>query len=80
MVNIIGDTKTRHDRLAKKITVKCECKKTIAVFPAECTGQGMHRCIEQGAHSWFNHSMDTFHANPHLSNIPAGYNADGEIA
>lgn len=41
--------------------------------PKNCTGAGQRKCLKQDEHSWFNHSMDSYHANPGLSNIPPGY-------
>lgn len=41
--------------------------------PRNCTGHGHAECMRQGTHSWFNHSQDSYHANPGLSNLPAGF-------
>src|SRR3990167_2491168 len=41
--------------------------------PRNCSGHGQRKCLEEGRHSWFNHSMDSYYANPHLSNLPPGF-------
>lgn len=43
--------------------------------PRNCTGHGHTRCMAEGEHSFFNHSMDSYYdpRNVHLSNLPPGY-------
>lgn len=35
--------------------------------PANCSGKGHARCVEQGEHSWFNHSQDNMSS---IGNLP----------
>ena len=41
--------------------------------PKNCTGFGQKYCLEQGEHSFFNHSMDSYYKHPELSNLPEGF-------
>lgn len=44
--------------------------------PNNCTGHGHYKCMSQGEHSSFNHTMDSYYAHPNLSNLPDGYIED----
>lgn len=38
-----------------------------------CTGQGHAKCVKDGEHSWFNHSMDSYFNAPYRDNYPQNY-------
>lgn len=44
----------------------------IYIGSVDCAGNGRRYCEEQGEHSWFNHSMDSYYAN-NASNLPEGF-------
>lgn len=41
-------------------------------FKSVCSGPGRARCKQNGYHSWFNHSVDSYFKNP-TGNIPPEY-------
>lgn len=41
--------------------------------PNNCGGHGQKKCLEEGRHSSFNHSMDGYYNNPGASNLPPGF-------
>lgn len=44
--------------------------------PRSCSGFGHAICMEEGRHSWFNHSMDYYHENGTANNVPPGFRGD----
>lgn len=73
------------DQLAKEEKRRAD-RIHVMYFPTEdsvwvksftgCTGFGSHKCHTDGGHSWFNHSMDSYHTAPMEDNYPPNFNED----